>query len=127
MSGVPLSQDWRDICAAYSVEKSDLPHREKELAAPNTAHSLGTEEGAAPQVVSQDSYIPEEVTQNNTNSLEASDLPQVSQDLNIAEPTQNNADSLDVSDFDLPQVSQESYAPRREEKQAEKARRAFCL
>ena len=108
------------------MEKSDLPHREKELAAPNTAHSLGAEEGAAPQI-SQDSYIPEEATQNITNSLEASDLPQVSQDLNIAEPTQNNTDSVDVSDFDLPQVSQESYAPRREEKQAEKARRAFCL
>ena len=110
------------------MEKSDLPHREKESAAKNKAFSEGAEEeGGLPQV-SQDTNMPEaQATQNNTSSLEASDLPQVSQDLNIAEPTQNNTNSVDASDVDVPQVSQESYAPRREEKKAEKARRAFCL
>ena len=100
------------------MEKSDLPRREKESAAKNKSFSEGAEEGGLPQV-SQYTNIP--------SSLEASDLPQVSQDLNIAEPTQNNTNSVDASDVDVPQVSQESYAPRREEKQAEKARRAFCL
>ena len=98
------------------MEKSDLPHREKESAAKNKTFSEGAEEGGLPQV-SQDTNIP--------SSLEASDLPQVSQDLNIAEPAQNNTYSV-ASGFDVPQVSQESYAPRRrEEKQAEKA--PFCL
>ena len=88
------------MCTAYSLEKSDLPHREKE-STQTKAHSEGAEEVHLPQV-SQDSYIPESATQNNTSSA-----------------------SVDASD--VPQVSQESYVPRRGEKQAKNARRAFHL
>ena len=95
-----FSQDWRDMCTAYSFEKSDLPHREKD-STQTKAHSEGAEEVHLPQV-SQDSYIPESATQNNTSSA-----------------------SVDASD--VPQVSQESYVPHRGEKQAKKARRAFHL
>ena len=78
-------KDWRDMCTAYSVERSDLPHREKESA--------------------------QEKVQSEVAAEEVVDLPQVSQDSYIPEPTQNNSNSEDASD--VPQVSQESYVPHR--------------
>lgn len=65
------------MCTAYSVERSDLPHREKESAQMKAQSEVAAEEVHLPQV-SQDSYIPEP-TQNNSNSVDASDVPQVSQ------------------------------------------------
>jgi hypothetical protein len=99
------------MCAVFAVEEGDLPHREivslQKKEDSGAVKEGGEEDGHLPHV-SQESFLPvpdpdPESTQMTTNSVNASEVPQVSQ-------------------------SQETIVPRRSsEKPAKKARRAFEL